>query len=470
MTRGSLLLFALTYFPHILTSDIPKFHRDLYSLFKPGRSTPRVMRMLDIEPRGHGKSARWSIIYPLWLLLTDPYELGYKRIDIFLLSYTATKSEDWMTKMDSELSGNEALRYDWGDQLGGSKVNNRSDKILANGARIRARGMGGQIRGDHPSDIIVDDLEDRVESQNPEIRKKVQDYYSQDMFLALEAHSSLILVGTIIHQEGLLNTLWKDEVRTKGWVKRKYSGLDENGDPIWPSYRPKSWHEATEREIGALAYTQEILNNPIASENPTIRPEWIQYYTAPPMRPREMYVVTAIDTASGEKKVNDYTAIATIGILPHGDSRGDLYVLAIERGRWSMDEKKRKFFNHIERYGSDRGIVEINFDPSFMTILKDEARRRRVFNTVLVPVKAKPREDKLVRLESVSNLFQNGRLFFLREHRDAINEILLMPNGTHDDMADAIVWGLRDLKRGYMRRMSAARGLNSVTMDSWYGG
>lgn len=437
----------------------------------PGRKVECPKRILEIWPRDHGKSQLFSVIKNIWEVVTDPYNIGFKNIDKMLVSNTMTLTEKWMRIIESELFGNVRLKADWGDLLKKSKVNNVGEKILGNGARLYARAYGSQVRGEHPSGVDVDDLENRVDAQNPDIRQKLYEFFTQDLYGTLSPETNLFLVGTIVHEEGLLNTLWNENVMTDGWTKIKYSAITDEGKALWPSRWSLERLEQRRKEVGELAFSQEYLNLPMPSENPTIRPEWIQYYTSLPIKPREMFVVTAIDTASGEKQINDYTAIASIGIVPHGDRRGDVFVLSVERGHWSLDEKKRKFFNHLERYGSDRGIVEINFDPSFMRILADEAKRRRVFNTVLVPVKAKPKEDKLVRLESVSTLFQNGHLWFLNEQQAAIREILLMPNGKNDDMADAVVWALRDLKNGYMRRMqSDRRGIDNGVLDAWYGG
>lgn len=451
---------------------MPDFHIELYDLFKPGLGTPRVLRALDIEPRAHGKSKRWSVIYPLWVILTDPDNIGFANIDFMLISATASRAEDFLMEIGAEINGNPLLKADWGNQLGKAKRDNSSDKILNNGARIRAKGAGAQVRGDHPTYLVIDDLEDAEEAQNPDLRAKLNKWFREDLYGTLLESSSMFLVGTIVNSESLLAELHKDDTgMTSGWIKRRYAAIKEDGTALWPTKWSLERLDKRRGEVGELAFSQEYLNQPLTSENPTIRPEWIQYCDTWPMKPREMYVVTAIDTASGEKKSNDYTAIATVGVVPHGDRKGDIFPIAIERGHWSLEDKTRKLFNHLEKYGSDRAIIEINFDPSFIEIIKKEAQRRRIFHTVIVPVRAKPREDKLVRLESVSALFQNGRIWFKREHQEAVTEILLMPHGSHDDMADAVVYALRDLKRGYLKRQSYdMRAISSSHMDAWYGG
>lgn len=453
-TRGSFEIFATYYLAHLMFDEPPKFHTDLYDLFMPGRKTPRVMRMLDIEPRAHGKSVRWSIAYPLWLLCTNPYNLNEKQkpVDIVCISNTSTKAEDFLRAVGVELETNVRLKADWGDMLKGAKVNNNSDKILNNGRRIRAKGSGAQIRGDHPTDVIIDDLEDREEAQNADLRDKMEKYVRQDLLGALEDRTSMVIVGTIVHEQGLLNSFWKDDRTTQGWVMRKFSAINDDGTALWPSHWSLEKLERKRQEMGDLAFSQEYLNLPLPSENPAIRPDWIQYVDSMPER-FDLQCVTAVDPAFSEKTESDYSAVVTIGVQIDGANKGKVYVVDRERGHWSPSDTCRTAIGQAVRWKSDILVMEGVAGAVAMIDLLATMKRQRNVNFTTKLVKPTRLLDKVSRAQSVAHLFESGRVYFKKTQRDIVEELLLLPNGKNDDMADAVVWALREANNTYIRPM-----------------
>lgn len=425
----------------------------------PGRKVECPKRILEIWPRDHGKSQLFSVIKNIWEVVTDPYNIGFKNIDKMLVSNTMTLTEKWMRIIESELFGNVRLKADWGDLLKKSKVNNVGEKILGNGARLYARAYGSQVRGEHPSGVDVDDLENRVDAQNPDIRQKLYEFFTQDLYGTLSPETNLFLVGTIVHEEGLLNTLWNENVMTDGWTKIKYSAITDEGKALWPSRWSLERLEQRRKEVGELAFSQEYLNLPLPSDNPTIRPEWIQYSDDIPQR-GDMVCITALDPAFSEKRANDYTAVVTIGVVYSGARKGKIYVCERERGHLSPQDSARMFLDQCDRWKSQTCVYEgygaggssIRFDIERETqrrnrhyALKKHAEKKVLNGGKWVVA------DKIARAASIASLFENGYVYFQKDQRDLIHELLLLPNGKNDDMADALVHALMELKNGYLR-------------------
>lgn len=415
--------------------------------------TQRVLRALDIEPRAHGKSKRWSVIYPLWVILTDPDNIGFDNIDFMLISATASRAEDFLMEIGSEITGNPLLKADWGNQLGKAKRDNSSDKILNNGARIRAKGAGAQVRGDHPTYLVIDDLEDAEEAQNPDLRAKLNKWFREDLYGTLLESSSMFLVGTIVNSESLLAELFSDNTpMTSGWVKRRYAAIKDDGTALWPTKWSIERLEKRRAEIGELAFSQEYLNQPLTSENPTVRPEWIQYTDDVPDR-FDLDCITACDPAFSEKLESDYSAIVTVGVCTDGRNRGKVYVVDRERGHWSPTDTCRTMVAQATRWKSSVGVMEgVAGAAAMIDLLGNEKRRRNVnFTTKLVkPSRAK---DKVARAHMVAHLFENGRVYFKKQHRDIVTELLLLPHGTNDDMADALIWALIEANNTIIKPM-----------------
>jgi len=57
------------------------------------------------------------------------------------------------------------------------------------------------------------------------------------------------------------------------------------------------------------------------------------------------------------------------------------------------------------------------------------------------------KESKENRIEGLVPRYENGSIFLLREHTDLIDEMMQFPKAPHDDILDALSFGLRIIKR-----------------------
>ena len=76
--------------------------------------------------------------------------------------------------------------------------------------RIVARGSGAQVRGEHPTELILDDLENREEASSEGPREKMREYFYQDLWGAVRHEDGnrtrVKIVGTFVHPLALLPT------------------------------------------------------------------------------------------------------------------------------------------------------------------------------------------------------------------------------------------------------------------------
>ena len=76
-------------------------------------------------------------------------------------------------------------------------------------------------------------------------------------------------------------------------------------------------------------------------------------------------------------------------------------------------------------------IEQVAFSEAFITELK-----REMPGTLVRGIK--PVGDKESRLREVSPVMENGLVWFKDEHQTVISEMLLFPDGDHDDLCDAM--------------------------------
>jgi len=456
LARSSLRAFVELYLPHHIPIKPPPYHEELYRFFDTVANPKRPLRLLDIEPRGYGKSMRWGFFLPLWLLVCRPYGIPER---VVIISNTATLAERNLSWISRELKYNALLRADWGPIIDDAEKD-RNDLIqLANpqvDEFIKAIGSGAQVRGFHPTQVIIDDLEDREDAKSPELRSKMEEYLWADVVGGLEDYSALALIGTVVNEQAILPTFYKNPGKVfSTWIKRHYDVLIDGKTPLWPEKQDK---EALDREraeyeeAGKLAiWYQEKRNIPMPMSSKAIRPQWIKYVDKVPHNTRDMYKVTFMDPAFGTKRSNDYSAIVTAGVVTHGESKGDIYVLERERGRWSSEDKATAYLDHLDRWRPDKYGVESAAEATdFVALLKRKALDR---NRYCRPTVISPRGvDKVARAESVSPLFEGGYVHLLTGQEDLAEELLTIPYGAHDDMADALIYALRIIDQGWRRR------------------
>ena len=97
-TQESIYLFAEYFLKHLLLSDSPPFHLEVYKMLPSGK------RIVLASPRGFAKSTMVSVIYPIWLALWKGAS------DIVIISASETLAVDWLRKIKFELCNNQRVR------------------------------------------------------------------------------------------------------------------------------------------------------------------------------------------------------------------------------------------------------------------------------------------------------------------------------------------------------------------------
>lgn len=478
-------LFWWWYFPHYHRYEIPEYK-------VPVMGQARAPRLLDIEPRDHGKSVVWSCGYPLWVTLTNPYGRPVEHLDgggfrylpgdeeiICQLSYGGSLPRKWMRRHKRELTTNRRLIADFGEQstegLPGG-VWTKDEIVLRNGGHIYSKGSFAQIRGDHPTEVVVDDLEDRKEAKNPDIRAKVREYFYADAYGALEPDSRLKVVGTIVHPSSLLKELYDKEIEPpvglKGqsryeekWQKFRFEAELPDGSPLAPEIWPHdalAWRKAT---VPRSVWMSEYMNRPETSASPVFPEAWFKKedngfeYDAKfkeEVLP-ELRRISFIDPNVGEDERDDWTAIVTVGYalarVP------EIYVLEVKQFRSSFRQRVAAAIETWRKWHGRIGFEAIAFQSYLAEEFGEQCQEKHYHPDYFTthyrdrPIKGEPlpkKLDKVSRAERVQEFFELNQVRF--NYRDPaqlclIDELTMFPDGDTDDQVDAVVGCLTEIKR-----------------------
>ncbi|MFQ5862723.1 MAG: phage terminase large subunit [Candidatus Brocadiales bacterium] len=454
--------FAGRYLPHYLTVSPAPFHAELYGLMA---SKAKNKREAIAAPRGHGKSALMSLVYPLWAVCT-----GRKRF-IVIISASSTISEGLLASIIREFKANDLIKQDFGNLVGKEKWT-CAEILTSNGTRVVARGVGSSLRGmrsfeSRPDLIICDDLEDDEGVQNPEQRRKLESWFNGSVLNLPGPEGDIFAIGTVLHYDSLLSKLLKK------WHGKKYRALGTDGTALWPDYydaerlKMIKYGEGDKEGIGSIAFECEYQNNPISPEEQLVREEWVSYYHPEDLYNQELLIATAIDPALGSSSSGDYTALVTVG-----QAGGRIYVLEADIKRRTpkaiVEAAVRNFQKWSGRLSVGQTIgsahdegraqtpgptnrshflclaVETNvFQVVLKDMLEEVSRRDRLF----IPIRGvKNFADKTTRIASLSALIENGTILFRRDQRLLIEQLIEFPKGAHDDGPDALEMAVRQLR------------------------
>lgn len=170
--------------------------KDFQKTFNPKKN---LRGIIDVEPRGHGKSTIMTFAFPLWQLL-------FKKSKFIII--IGASSDDAILQLENTrlaLEENDKIIEDFGELKG--KTWNKKYLSLTNGTAIVARGKGGSLRGlrkkqFRPDLVIVDDTFKDNEADSSVIRNKVSKWFNRTI-QPLGTESLIVIVNTITNEDDL---------------------------------------------------------------------------------------------------------------------------------------------------------------------------------------------------------------------------------------------------------------------------
>lgn len=505
----SILFFAMTYFGHYFLLKPAAFHQELYELlFLATRA--RGERIAIAAPRSTSKSSIVSLIFVVWCICFDREQY------IVLLSDTREQAIALLAHVKKELEENIMLLRDFPEvsEAGGAPKPprwNQAEIVTRNGVMVSALGANQKMRGrrnmqDRPSLIILDDVENDVNTQNPDTRAKLMDWFTKAILKAGNGSTNVIVVGTIQHYDSLLAKLLNPEVMP-GWTRRRYKSVMcwterpelwqqwsgilygkeshkgcsgkqaalvfyndhkesmlKGTQVLWPE--KESYYDLMlmREQEGSWSFDSEKQNDPVSRDKMRFNPEEFVYWSDR-YRVLEDLIIDcgsnleyfgACDLSLGCKD-GDYSAIMILG----KDKRtGALYILIADIQRREPDQIIDTILMYGRRFKSMKFVVETN---QFQVVLYDQLRKRNDKEGVYMRLEeTKNTTNKEARLSSLQPLIKSGTIQFDRRFRELIEECRYFPRGRNDDGLDALEMAVRVCQTGPvpMAWFAGTRGVN----------
>jgi predicted phage terminase large subunit-like protein len=162
-----------------------------------------------------------------------------------------------------------------------------------------------------------------------------------------------------------------------------------------------------------------------------------------------MDIVQGVDLAISEKQTADYTAIATVGYSP---SLEKIYVINFWRGQVSFPEQLKAIKEQASIYRPKAVVIETNV---YQKVLATQLQ-----TSTMLPIMGKVTvKDKIQRiLGNLSPHFESKKLVVRRDMHDFLSEYLEFPDGSHDDMLDALEFAVSYIADSNWNKMAQYSG------------
>lgn len=407
-------------------------------------------------PRGGAKTTWGNTAFSSWLAGMFP------DIRIGLMSNTTLQAHAFSRAVRWTLESNERYKDIFGDLVSEAKWTD--GQWLRKGSRqhgtkdvtMFAQGVGGAIISKRFDIIICDDILDEENTETPEQREKVRDWFLRTLLPTLAPDGVVLVIGTRWAGEDLYEELATPESKGgKGWKLHLQKAVIEREDgeleSYWPEYWPMERLEAVRRDLGTAmfmcAYQNDIRG--LMEGNVFKSSDWQAddfYFTHLP-EDRKYTVRMGVDLASSEKQRADFTARATVA----EDDRGEFWILSIYRDK--RESGHAEFVRDGWEVYPNISLVIVE-NQQFQSVLIQEIMEDYPW----IPVEGKRSDvDKVTRARAVAAKYEAGKMHhhISLKGGDYELEALSFPKD-HDDMIDAVGFAM-DLGGGGGLVFGAAR-------------
>lgn len=437
-----LYYFASTILGH--TDMTKRTHGELCELLTKweGRNS------IYLLPRGTFKSSIITESYILWRLLKDPN----LRVLIFSETYTmATKRVDALREhVVKELESLYGRMKDDGYWREDSfKVLGRT--VSMKEPSLTAGGIDKPMTGDHFDIVLCDDVIGETNTQTDEQLEKVKNRFGE-LYSLLERkrNAQILVVGTCWDERDVYSDLILNKEGVQSWEelmeKKIHEGKNwnvylrravEDGEYFFPESLGKEALDIIARGQSSYRNRCQYYNNPTMKENTVFEAGWRanakQAYEKLGT-PTFAKTVIYIDPAMTKGRRSDYTGIIVMGYLADGRR----VVREAIKLRVDPLELEETVLGLYQAYKPRKIVVEsILFQSILASNIRRKLREHSIFCKI-EPYNPGTKHTKESRIELLVPAFRTGQILYSAEMEDLDTELAKFPNGTHDDLVDAL--------------------------------
>lgn len=396
------------------------------------------LRLMVLMPPGSAKSTYISKLFPPWFL-AQITRLQLHDLGVLACSHEAGLAADFGRAARNLVEGNER----WlGYQL--KKDSRAAEKwATTTGGYYQSAGVGAGIAGRRMHLGIIDDFCGNEEDAGSKLfNDRIWNWYLNDFVVRLQPFAARVIIANHRNEDDLVGRLLAKEagkwrvIRLRLLIETEEQSEQDPlnrkvGDYLWPEYFTRQ--QVNERMSNPRSSGIEQ-QEPSPEKGGFFQAEWFKTYDKLPDK-AELRFYCASDHAVSEKQTADLTCI-----IPAAFSNNKLYILLDVRWkRMGSQEAVEEMLSVVKRYApllwwAEKGHIS----KSLLPFLQDRMMDTRSYANI---VQVTPVKDKVTRAQSIQAMMSMGMVFWPGDatwYQRARKEMLMFPNGKHDDFVDAL--------------------------------
>jgi len=293
------------------------------------------------------------------------------------------------------------------------------------------------------SDFTVDEIVDISEDGQEEV-----------FDVEIDRTENFIANGVVSHntrwsKRDLTGQVLKAAAQRSGeeWEVIEFPAILPSGNAMWPEFWDIKELEALRSELPSSKWQAQYMQQPTSEVSAIVKREWWKIWEKD-TPPSCEFIIQSWDTAFLKTERADYSACTTWGVFYRDDDNGvtrpNIILLNAFKKRMEFPELKQRAFEEFKAWEVDSLIVEAKAAGSPLIF---ELRAMGIPVQDFTPTKG---NDKIARLNAVSDLFASGHVWVPNTHwaEELIEEVASFPSGEHDDLVDSMSQALLRYRRG----------------------
>jgi len=418
----------------------------------------KLKRLIINMPPRHTKSEFASHLFPAYLLGKNP------KLKIIEATHTADLAINFGRKVRDLIDSEEYNQLFPETEL---KADSRSaGKWLTNkGGEYYAAGTGGALAGRGADLFIIDDPHSEQDAMSDKALDEAYEWFMTGPRQRLQPGGAIVIVMTRWSKKDLTGRLIKKMAQEKGadqWEVIEFPAILPSGNSLWKEFWKLEELESIKASVSPSKWAAQYMQRPTGEGISIIPKDWFMVWDQE-KPPTCDYLIQSYDTAFLKSERADFTAITTWGVFyPEGKIgeehyKGDeahLILIDCIKERFDFPELKQEAMRLYEYWAPDNVIIEAK--GSGLPLIQ-ELRRIGIPVNTFSPGKG---QDKIARLNSVSPIFQDGRVWVPdnRFGEELMEEVSDFPAGEHDDLVDATTLALARFRQGGFLQLSTDMG------------
>tara|TARA_R100001244_G_scaffold38640_1_gene34920 strand:+ start:740 stop:2266 length:1527 start_codon:yes stop_codon:yes gene_type:complete len=415
----------------------------------------KLKRLIINMPPRHTKSEFASHLFPAYLLGKNP------KLKIIEATHTSDLAVNFGRKVRDLIDGDEYHELFPDTEL---KSDSRSaGKWLTNkGGEYYAAGIGGALAGRGADLFIIDDPHSEQDAMSDKAMDDAYEWFMGGPRQRLQPGGAIVIVMTRWSKKDLTGRLIKKMAQDKGadqWQVIEFPAILPSGKSLWKEFWKLEELESIKASVSPSKWAAQYMQRPTGEGISIIPREWFMNWEEE-KPPKCEYLIQSYDTAFLKSERADYTAITTWGVFyPEGKigeemyTGNDAHLILIDciKERFDFPELKAEALRLYEFWNPDTVIIEAKASG---IPLVQELRRVGIPVNTFSPGKG---QDKIARLNSVSPIFQDGRVWVPdnRWGEELMEEVSDFPNGENDDLVDATTLALARFREGGFLKLTS---------------